>query len=172
MQAVCSHCGAKHILDDGKIGNLARVRFRCAQCRETSVVELMKDPHRTLISYSPGAIPMVEPTVISEQMGLGLPANKSLALTVLDGATRGRVFPVDRPRMIVGRAGADIALDDPEVSRWHCAVEVHGEQVTLRDLDSRNGTYVNDERVRNADLAHLSEFRIGTTRLRLTIATK
>ncbi len=65
-----------------------------------------------------------------------------------------------------------LEINDPEVSRQHCAVEVKGEVIRLRDLDSTNGTYINDERVRAAELAHLSEFRIGSTVVRVTITPK
>jgi pSer/pThr/pTyr-binding forkhead associated (FHA) protein len=73
--------------------------------------------------------------------------------------------------MSIGRVGggADIALDDPEVSDLHCAVGVGHDQIRLCDLDSTNGTYVNDERVQSAELEHLSEFRVGSSLLLVTI---
>ncbi|MEQ8234167.1 MAG: FHA domain-containing protein [Gammaproteobacteria bacterium] len=42
---------------------------------------------------------------------------------------------------IIGRAG-DIVLYDDTVSRRHASLEVGGDQLILRDLDSRNGTYL------------------------------
>lgn len=42
---------------------------------------------------------------------------------------------------IIGRAG-DIVLYDDTVSRRHASLEIDGDRVTLRDLDSRNGTYL------------------------------
>lgn len=42
---------------------------------------------------------------------------------------------------IIGRAG-DVVLYDDTVSRRHASLEVGGEQLVLRDLDSRNGTYL------------------------------
>ena len=63
-------------------------------------------------------------------------------------------------------------INDPEVCGAHCAVEVTDEVVRLRDLDCTNGSYVNGERVRAAELQHLSEFRIGSTVVLVTITSK
>jgi len=82
------------------------------------------------------------------------------------------VYPMSKPRVVLGRGGADVEIDDPEVSRWHCAIEVKDEVVRLRDLDSTNGTYFGEERVRTAELQHLSEFRIGSTVVLLSILPK
>lgn len=44
--------------------------------------------------------------------------------------------------------------------------------IRLCDLDSTNGTYVNDERVQAAELEHFSEFRVGSSLLLVTILPK
>lgn len=111
--------------------------------------------------------------MVSEYQGLSLPAGKSVTLTIIAGPAKGLPpYPMSKPRVVLGRSGADIEINDPEVSRWHCAVEVKGDVVRLRDLDSTNGTYFEEERVRAAELQHLSEFRIGSTVVRLTITPK
>jgi adenylate cyclase len=63
-------------------------------------------------------------------------------------------------------------LQDPEISRHHCILEVRGDYVHLRDLDSTNGTFYEEERARAAMLSNNSEFRIGTTTLRLSFEPK
>jgi pSer/pThr/pTyr-binding forkhead associated (FHA) protein len=73
---------------------------------------------------------------------------------------------------VLGRSGADLAINDSEISRWHCSIEVKDDVVRLRDLESTNGTFFADERVRVAELQHLSEFRIGTTVIMLSITPK
>lgn len=165
-------CGQKQVLDDRQIGSHPQVRFRCAKCGAMVDVDVTQDTNRTTVSFYRAETPLIEPTVISEQVGLALPAGQVVALTVLDGVARGMVFPLDRPRVVLGRAGADVVLDDPEISRWHCVLEVRGEAISVRDLDSRNGTYVNSARVESAQLQHLSEFQVGSTRLRLTVTPK
>ncbi len=65
--------------------------------------------------------------------------------------------------------GADMRIDDPEVSPMHCAVAVTVDGVRLYDLDSANGTYVDEERINEADLESFSTFRIGSTEFVVSI---
>jgi pSer/pThr/pTyr-binding forkhead associated (FHA) protein len=68
--------------------------------------------------------------------------------------------------------GADMEIDDPAVSPMHCAVTITKDgMVRLYDLDSLNGTYVDDERIQVADLQHLSAFRIGSTEFVVSIVS-
>jgi pSer/pThr/pTyr-binding forkhead associated (FHA) protein len=75
------------------------------------------------------------------------------------------------PLVTIGRlrGGADFEIDDPMISRLHCAVEVKNDAVYLRDLRSTNGTYVADKRVLATQLDDSTEFRIGTSTLRVSI---
>jgi len=50
------------------------------------------------------------------------------------------------------------------------AVAVNQDRIRLYDLDSTSGTYVNDERIQTAELEHLSEFRVGSSLLLVTIS--
>ncbi len=47
---------------------------------------------------------------------------------------------MDKKNYTIGRAG-DVKLNDETVSRHHACLEVDGDVLVLRDLDSRNGTY-------------------------------
>jgi pSer/pThr/pTyr-binding forkhead associated (FHA) protein len=52
---------------------------------------------------------------------------------------------IDRFPFVLGRhASCDYQLDQPHISRWHCSFSIIGEQVWVRDLESRNGTYLNN----------------------------
>ena len=85
-------------------------------------------------------------------------------LVVVYGDELGRKFELDRPTMIIGRsAGADVRVDHETVSRAHAELVVDGARVELRDLGSMNGTWVNDERVKDARLADHDLIKIGTT---------
>lgn len=73
----------------------------------------------------------------------------SLYLRIIHGAGVGQVLPVPAGQPVtLGRSGsASYAFDDPLLSRKHCAVESRGDQCRIVDLQSRNGTYVNGQRV-------------------------
>jgi pSer/pThr/pTyr-binding forkhead associated (FHA) protein len=92
-----------------------------------------------------------------------LDQNKVISLVVIDGPFKGQVFPVTKPRLLLGRSEADIVLDDSEISRKHCVLEVHGSSAVLSDLGSTNGTFVDDEKIETHQLQHMSEFRLGST---------
>lgn len=56
----------------------------------------------------------------------------------------GRVFPLTRPVMVIGRrADQDIVLNDPSVSRAHARIEIALDGVAIVDLGSTNGTLLN-----------------------------
>ena len=68
----------------------------------------------------------------------------------------------------VGRARrADFVLDAALVSRVHCRLEAGDEVLEVVDLESTNGTFVNDKRVERAVLASGDRLRVG--RIELTI---
>ena len=85
---------------------------------------------------------------------------------VLD--VNGVTHPLEPPGLVVGRGNeADLRVNDPGVSRRHIEIRVHpGErrpQLSVVDLGSTNGLYVNGQRVEQATLEDGSEIRIGTT---------
>lgn len=52
--------------------------------------------------------------------------------------------------LLIGRhQTADIQLHSPDISRRHAGLSVQGEQLLIIDLQSSNGTFVNDERIEN-----------------------
>ncbi len=69
----------------------------------------------------------------------------------------------------VGRAvRADFIVEAPLVSRFHCRLTTSDSgQLEVADLDSTNGTFVNDRKVQQAVLASGDRLRIG--RLELTV---
>jgi ABC-type multidrug transport system ATPase subunit len=69
---------------------------------------------------------------------------------VMTGSTM--VLEPSKP-IILGRSfEADIRLDAPNVSRRHASLRKMGEQYILQDLDSANGTFVNDQRIQSSEL--------------------
>jgi hypothetical protein len=67
--------------------------------------------------------------------------------------------------IVVGREGADVVLDDPEVSRRHARlIPVLAGDLVVEDLDARNGTWVNEQRVQGTrTLVDGDRVRFGRT---------
>ncbi len=71
-------------------------------------------------------------------------------------------LPLERFPFAIGRRpGHDLVLPDPRVSRDHAVVEQLDGRFRLRDLGSRNGTFVNGEPVSEADLRDGDRLAIG-----------
>ena len=68
----------------------------------------------------------------------------------------------------VGRAPrADFILDAALVSRLHCRLTATDDAVEVVDLTSTNGVFVNDKRVKKANLAAGDRLRIGRVELKV-----
>jgi hypothetical protein len=82
------------------------------------------------------------------------------------GGIAGQAFQPDEGRTLVGRSPeCDIFLDDVTVSRRHAEIVREGEEFTIRDLGSLNGTYVNRKRIESTALENDDEVQIGKYRL-------
>lgn len=185
MQVACGKCGAKYKLGEQQIAGHAKVQFKCAKCGEVTIVDLTP----------PATPPKPKPTIMETQAispmpsfarggksyhddsgpmdpSLKLPADKTITFAVIAGPSKGVSLALTKPRIVIGRAGTDLELDDAEVSRWHCSIEVKENVIRLRDLDSTNGIYLEDEKVRAAELQHESQFRIGSCVIQVQIAPK
>jgi pSer/pThr/pTyr-binding forkhead associated (FHA) protein len=69
----------------------------------------------------------------------------------------------------IGRSpGAEFILDAPLVSRLHCQLAASEHVLEVKDLDSTNGTFVNDQRIRTARLKPGDRLTIG--RVELTVS--
>lgn len=88
-------------------------------------------------------------------------------LVATSGPDRGMEFRLEEgTSMDVGREeGVDMRLADPEASRRHARVRVDAGSVTLTDLASTNGTFVNGTRVTEAELGEGDVVRIGITEM-------
>jgi Nif-specific regulatory protein len=86
-------------------------------------------------------------------------------LAAIAGKLKGSVFPVGDGPVLIGREStAPLCLADASVSRRHSQVEKHGDQFWISDLQSLNGTFVNDVPVKQRVLQHGDRIRIGDTR--------
>lgn len=83
-----------------------------------------------------------------------------LALECIHGPQVGARRWLDRRPLTIGRVEpAVFPLDDPDVSRLHCAVALDAGRVTVHDLDSTNGTQIGGRKIGAVELG--SELRVG-----------
>ncbi|MBI3722750.1 protein kinase [bacterium] len=70
-------------------------------------------------------------------------------LKIIHGVGQGQVLPVpnDQPVTIGRSSQASYAFDDALLSRKHCQIECRGNLCRIVDLQSRNGTFVNGQRI-------------------------
>ena len=168
MEAQCNHCGLAFQVGDGVFGKDDRVELPCPGCKKPvsvpnpKLVTLMIDRTRK-------KVPQVVSQISPEGRLLLIPASMELSLRVLEGEEKGTVYPVSKPRFLVGRTNGDVNLNDAQISRVHCALETSAEGVLLKDLESMNGTFIDDQRIETAPLTSGSKFRVGGHVLQLVI---
>jgi hypothetical protein len=118
---------------------------------------------------------MIAPLDISEEnLQKTMLLQEKPVLVVTSGARLGQVFTLSRGSTIsLGRARAnDVVLDDVAVSSQHCRIRPEGDRFALQDLESTNGTRVNDRRVKKHVLAEGDVIQIGETRLEFRMDTR
>jgi pSer/pThr/pTyr-binding forkhead associated (FHA) protein len=91
-------------------------------------------------------------------------------LSFVAGKDQGREFPLPKDlELVVGRVSdADLLILDERVSRKHARISTRGGKVVIRDLSSRNGTFVNGKQVTTAELKLGDEILIGSSTLKLS----
>lgn len=95
-------------------------------------------------------------------------------LRFISGKDKGREYllAADRHIMIGRDTGVDLLLVDNKVSRQHAAITTHAGQVMLHDMESRNGTFVNDRRISTSMLKVGDEIILGSSRMRLEMTNQ
>jgi len=94
-------------------------------------------------------------------------------LKVLEGAKTGAKVAIKKEEFLIGRSQkCHLCVGSTAVSRRHCAIYRQTASVTIKDLGSRNGTLVNDERISGeVELSSGDEIVVGPLRFQLTIST-
>lgn len=94
-----------------------------------------------------------------------------LKLIVLAGAKEGLEIPLKKEKFLIGRAKeCALRAGSEAISRRHCAITRHEDGYTVRDLGSRNGTYVNDTRIeREVPLVAGNELRVGPLKFQVEV---
>lgn len=171
MEVRCSACGKVQHVDEGRLGDQDRLEVQCLACGQA--IPVINPKTLTLkIDTTRESLPPITSEYTPDGRLLSLPKDKVLSLRVLEGGEKGTVYAVAKPRITIGRANADVTIDDQLVSRLHCALEIMDEQVLLRDLGSTNGTLVNNAPVETSTLVSGSTFRVGKHVFQLLISPR
>lgn len=198
MIVTCPACQTSYQYDESKFGDAVVKLLKCARCGQVFEVRKPTAPETAVRQQDSAASPQAaaDPGDATRTRGkvheettkqvdirqiaapmdedlpqlAPLPRDRRYSLAVILGADAGKVFRIDKPRVVLGRgAGCDIQLTDSEVSRRHAMLEIRGEEVSIKDLGSTNGTFVDGVKVNQATLESQQEFSLGTTTLMLII---
>lgn len=87
-------------------------------------------------------------------------------LVVIEGPDLNKKIELNRKSIKIGKKeDNDFALSDSAVSRYHSEVQMTGDAFVLNDLDSTNGTCINDIRVKQAYLSPGDVISLGNTKI-------
>ncbi len=95
-----------------------------------------------------------------------------LALRFISGKYQGGEFPLgENKEIIVGRSSdLDMVLVEDMVSRRHARIACGLDDITIEDLGSTNGTFVNGEKIKRSHLKEGDRVLIGTSILKVVVS--
>jgi hypothetical protein len=170
MSDACPSCGTPY----ERAATAGQATRTCGRCGFVAVLPASSrggatpddEPHTAPFLETPAEADLPTSIGAAGQL-LRLPAGKRVAVAILSGDRKGEAVALTQPRLSLGRTGggADLELADPDVSRSHAVLECHGPRIVLRDLGSRHGTFVGDERITQHEVEDRTEFRVGRTTL-------
>ena len=186
----CTNCHARYQYDEDRFERKPSKKIKCAKC--STIFEI----HNPAFASTPRAEPKAADQTFHKRdeakkpeaaaaraetdehdaRDIGkvstpqMPQGKRLSLAVINGPDAGSVYRIEKPRVTIGRTGADLALSDSEISRNHAAVEIRDLTYLVEDLKSTNGTLFEGEKISGlTEIQNHSEFTIGGTTLMLIV---
>jgi hypothetical protein len=88
-------------------------------------------------------------------------------ISVVEGPQTGENFNVTLP-CVLGRKGSDIMFRDQKVSKKHARIKEISNKIIIEDLNSTNGTFVNNERIIALELQSGDLIAVGDTKMRIS----
>src|SRR6187431_3444896 len=97
-----------------------------------------------------------------------------LALRFISGKYQGGEFPLEENReIVIGRSSdLDMVLVEEMVSRRHARILLEDAVISIEDLGSTNGTFVNGEKIQKGVLKEGDRILIGTSILKVVPASE
>lgn len=90
--------------------------------------------------------------------------DKHFYVIFLSGPLMGKMHLLEEGTITLGRvAEVDIPINDLGISRKHCAIDFYKGHAVLRDLGSTNGTFLNGQRISQADLREGDKIQISSS---------
>jgi diguanylate cyclase (GGDEF)-like protein len=100
--------------------------------------------------------------VVGDDVSKDAPGARQAYLLVMAGSNLGEMIKLDGEPMVIGRSkSADLRLLDDGVSRSHARIARAGADWVVSDLGSRNGSFVNGERVERRVLEEGDRIQLG-----------
>jgi diguanylate cyclase (GGDEF)-like protein len=91
-------------------------------------------------------------------------SGQEACLVVINGVDLGKKYSLAQSATVIGRSSkVDIQIDEDAISRSHAIIDNLGDNFVARDLDSTNGTYVNDTPISRKTLTDGDQVKIGRT---------
>src|SRR5438552_2149014 len=124
MQTACIHCGTEHLLKDGQFGGHSKVQFKCSKCGKTTIVEIKRRVDSTVVMSPLPSFARADASTSNLQLppadpGLRLPEKTKVVLSVLSGPSKGESHTLAKPRVVLGRKGADIDRKSTRLNSSH-----------------------------------------------------
>ena len=93
-------------------------------------------------------------------------------LVILTQGLTGRAHELNVDRTTIGRVEDNMfQIAEPSVSSHHCEVLLRGNDVVIKDLNSTNGTFINNEQITESVLQPGQTLRLGQIELKLETGT-
>jgi len=161
MRLKCPGCMARLQIDDESYNE--KVLVQCPEClfvflarsgsgEDDKSAEAVEDATLLTSDFSPSPA--------GREMEWDLPG---AGLTVIQGDSQGLHKKLESDQVTIGRKGADMVVRDRAISRAHCRLEYRDGSWRVVDLGSKNGVFVNGQKVEDQELHHLDEIGIGQT---------
>jgi transcriptional regulator with PAS, ATPase and Fis domain len=96
-----------------------------------------------------------------------------ISLEISEGPVAGRTFESESDRCAIGsHPSNELVVEDPTVSRFHCELLIEPGRVRVRDLQSRNGTFLDGVQIVESFARDRSTLRFGDTVVRLHLGVE